>query len=104
MSKRVNRNLPIPDGYHLGRLYSKNGIDSMKKKLSARMKGNTYGKGRIGSLSPSYKYIEKQVIDSIINNYKYIKDGIKDYGITLYTFNRAYEEYYGHKFKDRNKK
>lgn len=79
-------------------------MKSMKDKLHEKMLGNTYGKGKKGKDSPSYKEISKEIIDSIISDFKYIKDGIIYYNITLYLFNRAYKEYYGHKFKDRNKK
>lgn len=102
-NKRIPSNQIIPEGFYKGRIYTENGIKSMKDKLHKRMLGNTYGKGKKGKDSPSYKEISKEIIDSIMSDFKYIKDGIMYYNITLYLFNRAYKEYYGHKFKDRYK-
>ena len=96
----------IPENFYPGRTLSeetRKGYQDRGRDTFLKNNPNYRHPPRKGKDSASYKPVSKQIIDSIINDFQYIKDGTAHYNISKYIFNRAYLEYYGHKYKDRKK-
>ena len=107
INHRIKKDAELPEGFKYGRFLNEDTLEKFRSNGKKHFSGKNnpfYGKSCKGSDSPSYKKVDKEIIDDICNNFTYIKDGLAYYNITLYVFNQRYKEYYGIKFKDRNKK
>ena len=104
---RINKEAELPEGFKYGRFLGENVLEKFRTNAKKQFLGENsffYGKHYWGSDNPNYKRVDKEIIDNICNNFTHLKDGLAHYNISLYVFNQRYKEYYGSKFKDRNKK